>query len=254
MNENWQRFKYNSFTYAGDIESPVLIRDDAEAYILKGWYPDEGITEYVWAADAPEPVLEAIGDETGMLSFLPRAWVTAFEAAGFGIRSVFRDYWKNDLSNVPVDLSCEKLTDAQEALDVAFLCAGQSRGFTKTPPELMREWIGGSPEGVRDAAVFGVRDADKTLSGVVMTGVYGDGSENGPVAWVRMVAVRPDRQNRGLGRALVRAAVAHGKRCGATRAFLAADDENKNGVHLYQSLGFVPKMDEEEIAMWRRRP
>jgi ribosomal protein S18 acetylase RimI-like enzyme len=68
-----------------------------------------------------------------------------------------------------------------------------------------------------------------------------------------MVAVRPDRQNRGLGRALVKAALSHGKHHGATRAFLAADDENKNGIHLYESLGFVPKEDEEEIAMWRGR-
>ena len=252
MNVNWQKFKYNAFVYAADIENPVTLRDDGKAYILQGWYADEDMTEFVWAADAPEPVLEAIGSESGMLSFLPRGWVAAFEGAGFSVRSVFRDYWKKDLSDVPDECALEKLTDAAEAAAVANACAGQSRGFTGATAEVIREWMGGSPEGVRNAAVLGVRDEAGILSGVVMTGLYGDGSEKGPVAWVRMVAVRPDRQNRGLGRVLVKAALSYGKRHGGLRAFLAADDENKNGIHLYESLGFVPKADEEEIAMWRR--
>jgi len=252
MSEKWEKFKYNSFTYAEDIEDPVVLRDDEKAYILAGRYPDEDMTEYVWAADEAEPVLEAIGSGTGMLSFLPRAWVAAFEAAGFSVRNVFRDYWKDDLSDVPDDFPCEKLTDAAEASAVANACAGRSRGFTGASAAFMRAWIGGSPEGVRDAAVLGVRDADGILAGVVMTGLYGDGSKKGPVAWVRMVAVRPDRQNRGFGRALVMAALSHGKRHGGSRAFLAADDENKNAVHLYETLGFDPQAGEGEIAMWRR--
>lgn len=252
MNENWKKFKYNAFVYAADIENPVTLRDDEKAHILAGRYPDEDMMEYVWAADAPGPVLEVIGSESGMLSFLPRAWVPAFEAAGFSVRSVFRDYWKNDLSDLSDVCALEKLTDAAEAAAVANACAGQSRGFTGAKTELMRQWIGGSPEGARDAAVLGVRDADGILAGVVMTGLYGDGSEKGPVAWVRMIAVRPDRQNRGLGRMLVMAALSHGKRHGGSRAFLAADDENRNGIHLYESLSFVPMADEEEIAMWRR--
>ncbi len=154
MNENWKKFNHNSFEYAGDIESPVVLRDDGKAYILAGRYSDEDMMEYVWAADEAEPVLEAIGSESGMLSFLPRAWVTAFEAAGFSLRSVFRDYWKADLSDVPDDFPCEKLTDAAEAAAVANACAGRSRGFTGAKAELMRQWIGGIPEGVRDAAVL----------------------------------------------------------------------------------------------------
>ncbi len=252
MNEKWQRFKYHAFQYAQDIENPSVLRDDGEAYILKGWYPDEAMMEFVWSANAPQPVIEAIGGEPGMLSFLPRAWVAAFEAAGFSVRNVFRDYRKNDLADVPADLFCEILTEAAEAAAVANACVGQSRGFTGATPKLMRQWIDGSPEGVRNAAVLGIRDVCETLCGIVMTGVYGDKSEKGSVAWVRAVAVHPDHQNCGHGRALVSAAISHGKQHGATRGFLAADDENTNAIHLYESLGFVPTAGEGEIAMWRR--
>lgn len=254
MNDKWQKFQYNSFAYAEEIEQPTVLRDDARAYIIRGYSADENMAQFLWAADAPEPVIEAIGSEAGMLSFLPRAWVPAFEAAGFAIRAVFRDYWKSDLSDIPEAVACEKLTDgdAEEVSSITAACSGQSRGFTWAAPELIRAWIGGSPEGMRDAAALGIRDEGGALAGAVMTGVYGDGSERGPVVWVRMVAVRPNHQNRGLGRALIRAAIAHGKRHGATRAFLAADDENKNGIHLYESLGFAPKKEEEEIGMWRK--
>lgn len=108
MNEKWQKFQYNSFAYAEEIEQPTVLRDDARAYIIRGYSADENMAQFLWAADAPEPVIEAIGSEAGMLSFLPRAWVPAFEAAGFAIRAVFRDYWKSDLSDIPEAVACGK--------------------------------------------------------------------------------------------------------------------------------------------------
>ena len=92
------------------------------------------------------------------------------------------------------------------------------------------------------------RDEAGAIAGVLLTAVYGYGKEWGPVAWVRELAVLPERQGRGYGRALVQSALNYGLARGAKQAFLMADDCNAHAVSLYRSLGFVPN-DEVQIDL-----
>lgn len=61
--------------------------------------------------------------------------------------------------------------------------------------------------------------------------------------------VKPSYQNKGVGRKLIMKALSYGKKYGATRSFLAADECNEAGIHLYTSIGFIAGEDESQIDM-----
>ena len=44
-------------------------------------------------------------------------------------------------------------------------------------------------------------------------------------------------------------ALSYVKEHNATRAFLAADENNDSAIHLYKSIGFLPSDDESQIDM-----
>ena len=115
----------------------------------------------------------------------------------------------------------------------------------------MSDWIGGKDEAVKGGAVLTEKAEDGKIVGIVCTGTYAHDSEKGPVSWIREAAVVPSYQNRGIARKLILQALAYGKRNGATRAFLAADEENRNAIRLYTSIGFLPGGDESQIDMIR---
>jgi ribosomal protein S18 acetylase RimI-like enzyme len=92
------------------------------------------------------------------------------------------------------------------------------------------------------------RENDEIV-GLVCTAVYGFDCEEGPVSWIREVAVHPNYQNRGIAGKLILQAMNYGKRFGAVRAFLMADECNEHAIHLYEKLGFVAKKDDNQIDM-----
>ena len=62
----------------------------------------------------------------------------------------------------------------------------------------------------------------------------------GRVAWLEDVIVLPRLRGRGVGRALVQAALDHAQACGCRRVTLLTDADNGRAQHLYRSLGLVP--------------
>jgi ribosomal protein S18 acetylase RimI-like enzyme len=60
----------------------------------------------------------------------------------------------------------------------------------------------------------------------------------GPVAWLEDLVVAEDRRGQGLGKALLEAAVAHGRARGLLRITLLTDGDNARAQALYASLGF----------------
>ena len=56
----------------------------------------------------------------------------------------------------------------------------------------------------------------------------------------------------GIGRKLILKALAYGKKYNSARAFLAADECNVSGIHLYTSIGFVPSEEKSQIDMIKR--
>ena len=89
------------------------------------------------------------------------------------------------------------------------------------------------------------RDGDRILGTVtVETGDRVPGSRDRPPldddeVHVRMLAVAPDAQGRGIGRALMDAVVAEARRLGRSRITLDTTDAMVGAQHLYESMGFT---------------
>ena len=102
--------------------------------------------------------------------------------------------------------------------------------------------------GARFETVLACRDG-KRMIGIVSTAVYEYESAGGPICWVREVAVLPEYQGGGYGRALVESALQYGKEHGAVRAFLMADDCNIAAIALYRKIGFEPSENNVQIDL-----
>lgn len=60
----------------------------------------------------------------------------------------------------------------------------------------------------------------------------------GRVCWMEDVIVRPDRRGRGVGAALVQAAIAEANRRGWTRISVLTDHDNTAALEMYAAAGF----------------
>ena len=255
-------FEHSSFAYLDfeAVERCAVLADGADGVLLGGEKAEEGVYELHWGADDPAFVIRAAQkmERETLISFVPEAWKALFLAEGFTEFGILREYWLKPLDKPFLSkFVCESITeeDAAEAALVTQSCRLQSREFYGESPQKIADWIHGVyPEGNENAfgakheAVLACRDEAGKIAGVVLTAVYGYGEEWGPVAWVREVAVLPERQGRGIGRALVQSALNYGLARGAKSAFLMADDCNAHAVALYRSLGFAPN-DEVQIDL-----
>ena len=262
LRERALSFAHSSFTYLDfeAVEHYAVLQDDREGVLLGGTKPDAGVFELHWGANDPTIVLRAAkktGRET-LVTFVPEDWKARFLASGFGEYGILREYWLKPLDKAySPGIVCEALTaaDALEAAVVTQSCRLQSREFYGESKEKIENWINAVyPEGnenafgARHEAVLACRDETGKIAGVVLTAVYGYGESWGPVAWVREIAVLPERQGKGYGRALVESALNYGLERGAKNAFLMADDCNAHAISLYRSIGFEPS-DEVQIDL-----
>ena len=167
---------------------------------------------------------------------------------------MWHDYFKHSLSDIHNELSDAivlKDTECKEAAMVTRSCRDKSRGFTGETEEFIKFWLSDCDENYRNSIIFVEKNDLGEIVGLVCTATYGHDSEKGPIVWIREVCVRPEYQNRGIARKLIKQALSHGKMQGATRAFLAADEMNENAIHLYKSLGFEPSTEESQIDMMK---
>ncbi len=262
LRERALTFAHSSFTYLDydAVEHYVVLMDGVEGVLLGGEKPDAGVYELHWGANDPTIVLRAAenaGRET-LVTFVPEDWKARFLASGFSEYGILREYWLKPLDKAySPGIVCEALTtaDALEAAVVTQSCRLQSREFYGESKEKIENWINAVyPEGnenafgARHEAVLACRDEAGKIAGVLLTAVYGYGESWGPVAWVREVAVLPERQGKGYGRALVESALNYCRERGAVTAFLMADDCNAHAILLYRSIGFEPS-DEVQIDL-----
>ena len=69
---------------------------------------------------------------------------------------------------------------------------------------------------------------------------YAGLSVSGHEAWVQNIAVRADKQRRGIGRALLEALLAEAKRRGVHAVLLEVAVDNRPAQRLYDTYGFEP--------------
>lgn len=107
------------------------------------------------------------------------------------------------------------------------------------------------------AAVL-VAELDGTLVGTVTyvrgPGPYAEGDDP-DAAWIRMLAVMPERQGRGIGSALTVACVDRARADGRSRVILHTGDTQLAAQRIYARLAFERRPDLDELvddAFWLR--
>jgi ribosomal protein S18 acetylase RimI-like enzyme len=125
--------------------------------------------------------------------------------------------------------------------DAGAVHAIDAASFAPTPdytPESLTEFI---------EEHFGAHDFDAGLSRVAIDGedivgflIAGRRSEEG-VAYVHILAVAPERQNRGLGTAMLRSAFAAFAGAGLQEVRLGVASYNRRALHVYERLGMIER-------------
>ena len=254
IQESISNYQYTSMRYIdyGEVCNYDIVSNTEQLVLLCGYYDPAKAFEYHWAANKAEDIIALIDKKESLITFVPQEWIKTFEGAGFYIRSAWHDHFKSSLSDIVdevKDAIVLKDSECKEASEVTMSCRYKSRGFTGETEEFFREWLSDNDKDHPNSIIFVEKNDIGEIVGLVCTTTYGHGSEKGPVAWIREVCVRPEYQNRGIARKLILQALSHGKKHGATRAFLAADEMNENAIHLYTSIGFEPSKEESQIDM-----
>ena len=256
------KFKFSSMNYIDykDICNYEVKVENDNIMLIYGFNYEGKINEYHWATNSVQYLIDCLKDKKEFLvTFIPHEWVQKLEEVGLIVRNAWRDYFKYNLNEIePLD-NFEFLTieECEEASKVTMMCKNQSRGFTGQTSKWMKEWISnteisGSNTGTRNNGVIIERGINNEIIGVICVATYGHEVEKDPILWIREIAVIPKFQNNGIGRKLILRALAYGKKHNAARAFLAADECNYPGIHLYTDIGFVPSEEKSQIDMIKR--
>jgi ribosomal protein S18 acetylase RimI-like enzyme len=249
------KFAHSSMQYLDfeDLADYKPETSNEDLILLLGYDKEAKCQQYHWAADSADKLIPQLTcQEPFLLTFVPEAWVPELEAAGLRVRNKWHDYFRPNLDDIrdisESELDYLSVDEVNTASALTLQCRGQTRGFTGQTPAWFAQYLRGDGS-VKNPAVLVYRLPNGEIAGLVCTGTYGHDEEKGAIVWVREVAVSPQHQNRGIGRRLVSLALQYGKRCGASKAFLAVDEENTGAIHLYESLGFVASKDNSEINM-----
>ncbi len=250
----------SSFTYLeyDSVQSYQILSDKDDLILLEGIKPEVDIRDIQWAATKPDAVIAAAkrGKEETLVTFVPESWKSRFLKSGFSEFGILREYWiRGLLKPYQPKIVCEPilLAEAEEAAVVSQSCRLQSREFYGETKESIIAWMTGrDPQakagGARHETVLACRSGNRII-GIVSVALYGFDNNSGPIVWLREVAVLPECQGEGYGRALVESALQFGIDHGAARAFLLADDCNTNAIALYRKIGFEPSEDDVQIDL-----
>ncbi|NKF06182.1 GNAT family N-acetyltransferase [Clostridium gasigenes] len=256
-NYNYSSMQYLDYVAVANYN--VLIENE-KVLLMYGYNAESKMNEYHWAANIDEELISVIRKETdkALITFIPLDWISNFEKTGFKIFATWNDYFMNSLEHVHCDFESEFLneTECENASLVTISCKGQSRGFTGQTTEWMEIWLKGEESsdaetGIKNNAVIVHRNNYGEIVGLVCTATYAHVNEKGPIVWIREVAVKIEYQRQGIARNLILQALSYGKKQGAIRAFLAADECNKYAIRLYESIGFVGKKDTGQNDMFK---
>jgi len=246
-------FQFTSLEHSeyNDIADYKLLQKDDNGIFMVGWNKEKQLNEIHWAANQVENLKTHITEahKPLVITFIPEEWVVSLKKDRFEIFGIWNDYFKESIVTTESLPYSETLSeeDATQISQVTLFCRGTSRGFTGQSVSFCRDWITDHSkfnDNIHDTAIIGYKDKRK-LVGCVFVAVYGENK----TLWIREIAVIPEYQGRGIGRHLLRQAFTYGLERGAKRSFLAADECNKNAIHLYQSLGYIGHPEDRQIDM-----
>ena len=252
-------FPFHSYKYLDDAIEVEVLLDTSDILLIQKKATHDEPNELLWATSNFESLIKACeAYPQHVVKFIPDAWVEPLLQSGFVMYGELREYWINPLTvideEIPMDFAVKK-----DALAISHLTKANrlySREFLGEEPKFIIDWLTINEDGVnfqdnRYPAMIVEKKQDEFV-GVCFVGLYGFSNPQGPTLWIRKLAVSPKYHGQGYGRKLLKKALIYGVRHGAKRSFLMADDLNKRAIHLYQSLGFVAKMNEAQIDMLTR--
>lgn len=257
VKERLNNYKHTSMKYVQyeHIEKFDVLQLSSSVLLCAGKNAGTGHNELHWAANESEDIIEAAKHIASpvYVSFVPEAWVKHFAKAGFVEYFAMRDYWIRELSADMASSPYSHLecSEYAAAFETAHACRWQSRGFSGESLRWITSWMDGTNADAaeaRDCTILACREG-KRVAGIICVGIYGDDNPRGAVLWVRMIAVHPDYQGQGIGKALLQQGLQYGIDHGTKRAFLLADELNKGAIGLYRQVGFVPADDDAQIDM-----
>lgn len=253
-----ETYQHNAFMYRQmeDFIDYQILEESERLLALFGYNEENHLSEIVWAANDLEALLPWVERHaSALMSFIPKAWHQPLLDAGCKEYGVLRDYWCQNLEPFKAKriLTYASMDDTMEISSVTIDCLLESREFHGETEAMVQAWLLGKEPNLndvhgKDAAILIDRDHGK-IRGVVFVACYGHESPKGPVLWLREIAVKRSYQGQGIGRKLLIDALHYGTLHGCTRSFLCADDLNKNAIGLYQSLGYVPDMNDQQIDL-----
>lgn len=241
-----QSMKFNSVAYVEEEEMADvhILHESERCYLL---VKDTGRHLHIfWGANSKRVLLEELAKIKNKLrgkslyiEFIPRDFIEPLEELGFEIYSEFADFWNNQLvydanslKKPDTTLRPVRSDETQLLVDITQKCKGQSRGFDGETEESLNEWLA-----TENSTILVAEISNKPV-GLAMVSLYGFDSEKGTALWVRLLAVSPEYQRKGIGRQLLSYALNWGSKNKAVRAFLHADVHNDNAIKLYQDKGF----------------
>ena len=250
-------FTYHSFSYIDDIAylSYELLYDQQEGIILRGFIEDHEMYHILWATHDISFLLKYLHLPKTIFMFIPKLWKDQLLDHGMKEYGILREYWKVKMQDIDgeVELSDLNETYSQAISDVTKECLLESREFHGESKTFVENWILEKDSYLREikakhTKIFGYFH-EKELIGVVFLTIYGENKMHKKTLWIRELAVKRAYQHQGIGRKLMKNALQYGKLHAVDRAFLMADDLNIHAIKLYQSFGFVPHMEDEQIDL-----
>ncbi|WP_426350690.1 GNAT family N-acetyltransferase [Alloiococcus sp. CFN-8] len=266
IKESIHKYKYTSLEYTQyeNVESYEVLSNNKDLILLQGYNKEMAMEEYHWAANKVEALLKEISkdEEKAIITFIPDEWVEEMEKHGFKTYALWNDYFNNNIEDTikkvaslecPLTLEVLKEENASEISELTMECRGQTRGFNGATESWVKAWLKNQDPSLKacngkNAAILGFRK-DKRLVGVVCAAIYDHNSNKGPILWIREIAVSPKHQGQSIGKCLLKEAFHYGRRQGAKRAFLMADECNTAAIKLYTTFDFICNPEEKQRDM-----
>ena len=129
------------------------------------------------------------------------------------------------------------------ASKITYSCKGQSRGYDGESVKDLMEWHEGEYSKLF-VAIF-----DDELVGIMLTGLYGFDNKDKVTLWIRLLAVDPKHQRKGIGQSLLSFGLDWGIKNKAKRSCLHADVYNDGAINMYRRNGYNMNEGRGQINM-----
>ncbi|MCI2068189.1 MAG: GNAT family N-acetyltransferase [Bacilli bacterium] len=248
------KFDHSGFTYTvyEDYQDFTLEENSSSLIALFGINKGYNRPELLYSCNEEEELLRGLkGRKDVLVQFISEHWKADLLKRGFQIFGEMKDYWIYGLDGFK-DTEKPLFGTEEEAEEISNLTrnvAYQSREFRGEDKDFVLSWLHNDEANLleaksEEAKIFLMKENNEIVGALFMA-LYGKELPHGEVCWIRELAVRQDKQNRGIGRRLLNQALTYGNKKGAKRAFLSADELNEQAKHLYKSCGFIPNEDEQ---------